>query len=118
MVDTWKTVKIIYVFKYIFWNIIIGAALLVSTSPIVVDELTFEEYQDEVAASYVRKFFVTFGLIGIIFVTFMIKILLGLLYSIKYRFCKKSIRIHKTDKRVNMESKITAYFDDMKDTIY
>lgn len=30
--QTWKTIKIIQVSKYVFWNIIVGAALLVLSS--------------------------------------------------------------------------------------
>ena len=111
LVDTWKTIKLIYVAKYIFWNLVVGIALLVVTSPILlsVDD-AFNNYEKERVNSYVRKFFVTFGVMAIIFVTLMFKIMLGVFYSIKYRCCKKSIKIHKTDKRANLNSRISDHF--------
>lgn len=41
LVDKWKTIKIINVVKFIIWNMIFGAGLLVSTSPISID---YEDY--------------------------------------------------------------------------
>lgn len=34
MKQSWKSIKIIHVAKYVFWNITVGAAMLVVSSPI------------------------------------------------------------------------------------
>lgn len=90
--DSWRTIKIIYVAKFLFWNIIAAAALLILSDPFVIygvnDSATDEDkYEDAVLQSYVRKFFMVFGLMAIIGSTFFIKIFLGMLYSIAYRCC-------------------------------
>lgn len=119
LVDTWKTVKIIYIAKYIFWNVVVGVALLVLSSPILLSaEDAAQNYETEKVNSYIRKFFITFGIMAIIFITMMFKIILGFCYSIKYRCCKKSIKIHKSEKRANHDSRISKYFGEIKDSVY
>ena len=97
--ESWRSIKIMYVAKYLFWNIVASAALLVLTSPIIVygynDNFSNSElYEQAVVDSYVRKFFMVFGLMAIIGVTFFFKIFLGMIYSIAYRCCKSNQNKH------------------------
>lgn len=41
IMQNWKVIKLIYVSKYVFWNIIVGVFMLVISSPIVVGVLDF-----------------------------------------------------------------------------
>lgn len=111
--------KIIYIAKYIFWNVVVAVALLVVSSPILLSvEDAAANYETEQLNSYIRKFFITFGIMAIIFITMMFKILLGFFYSIKYRCFKKRIKIHKTERRANHDSRVTKYFEDIKESVY
>lgn len=115
--QSWKSIKTLHVAKYIFWNITVGAAMLVISSPINVQGLiTQNEYNDLLVASYVRKFFMTFGLMVAIGIALLIKIILGAIYNLCYR-CKHKISYEPKDKESNslfVESKVDSYFNDVK----
>lgn len=87
IVQNWKVIKLIYVAKYVFWNIIVGVFMLVISSPIVIGVLDFDTYQSVLAESYVRKFFVTFAVMALIFLTLIFKMIIGIMYMFKYRCC-------------------------------
>jgi hypothetical protein len=65
--DTWKILKMVEVSKYLFWNIIIGAILV-----------SFDKY-------LLIKFFITLGILAIFNLIQWVKIILGLVYLIKYK---------------------------------
>lgn len=90
--------------------------MLVVSSPIAVSADV--DYLQEQVNSYVRKFFVTFGIMALIFITLLIKIICGLMYTIKYRCCKKHIKIHKTLRRANFNSPVYDKFSTIKGSIY
>ena len=96
--ETWRSIKIMYVGKFLFWNIIVAAALLIISSPLTLRgyySYRSSDYEDILVDSYVRKFFLIFGLMAIIGASLFIKIFLGAIYSIAYRCCV-STRDHKT----------------------
>jgi hypothetical protein len=100
--DAWKSIKIMHVAKYIFWNIVIGTAMLIISSPLdasgVLDQ---ERYNNLIVASYVRKFFMTFALMIIIGFSLFLKILIGAMYNISYR-CTRRI----DDKQIMNNEKV------------
>lgn len=55
---------------------------------------------------------------AIIFITMIFKILLGFIYSMKYRCFKKRIKIHKTERRANLDSRVTKNFEEIKESVY
>lgn len=69
--DTWKIVKFIHVGKYLFWNIIVGVLLL------------------SFGANYTTRFFITLGTMVILGSTMLLKILIGVVYTFKYRCAHK-----------------------------
>lgn len=85
--DSWKSIKILYVAKFLFWNIIVGAAMLIVSSPINISAglITAEIYNGFLISSYIRKFFMTFFLMAIIGFALFLKIVIGAMYSIGYR---------------------------------
>ena len=89
--DTWRIMKTMYVAKFLFWNIIFSAAMLIVSSPFTTTGFNSnddeEAYNEIVVDSYVRKFFMVFVLMAIIGITLFIKIFLGAIYSIAYRCC-------------------------------
>lgn len=91
--------------------------MLVISSPINVQGLiTQDEYNDLQVASYVRKFFMTFGLMVVIGTALLIKIILGAIYSLCYR-CKHKISQTPEDPEsasLFVESKIDSFFNDVK----
>jgi len=81
--------------KYIFWNITVGAAMLILSSPINLQGLiTPQEYNGLLVQSYVRKFFMTFFLMVVIGFALLLKIVLGAIYSLGYR-CTHKISVTK-----------------------
>lgn len=72
--------------KFVFWNVVVGAIMLIISSPInLKGTITTADYNDLLIASYVRKFFMTFFLMAIIGFALFLKIILGAMYSIGYR---------------------------------
>ncbi len=65
--ETWKIVKMIDVAKFAFWNIIIGAALILFDSFLII------------------KFFITLGLLVLFTLILAVKMVIGLAYLIKYK---------------------------------
>ena len=92
--------------------------MLVLSDPIVLGQITFETFQEELAASYVRRFFVTFVIMILIFLTLFIKVVLGFIYLVGFRCCTKHIKIHKTLKRAEYQSNVDDYFNGMKPSIH
>lgn len=93
--ESWKSIKILHVAKYIFWNVTVGAAMLVLSSPINLQGLiTPQEYNGLLVQSYVRKFFMTFFLMVIIGFALLLKIILGAIYNLGYR-CTHKISVTK-----------------------
>ena len=66
-------VKFVHVAKYVIWNIILSAVLLT------------------LGASYVPRFWVTFGMVCLIGATMAIKVLIAVLYMIYYKFKSPSL---------------------------
>lgn len=91
--------------------------MLVISSPINVQGLiTQDEYNNLQVASYVRKFFMTLGLMVVIGLALLIKIILAAIYSLCYR-CKHKISYASEDKEsisFFVDSKIDSYFNDVK----
>ena len=71
--DTWKIVKMMDVAKFFFWNIIIGSLFIVFDSYLLI------------------KFLVTLILLVLFTLIQAIKIIIGIVYLIKYRCIKISI---------------------------
>jgi chitin synthase len=114
--DSWKAIKIMHVAKYLFWNIVVGTTMLVISSPLGVGGVMDEnQYQSQLVWSYLRKFYMTFGLMVIIGFALFLKIFIGFIYSLKYR-CSKSTRvsakaIRKNEGNLKGESKVQRYFE-------
>lgn len=70
--DNWKKIKIIHVSKMVFWNAVVGFLLLFF------------------ANSYVTRFWLTFVVMIILGATLTIKVLIGLIFIIKYKCCCNS----------------------------
>jgi chitin synthase len=68
--DSWKILKYIHVFKFVFWNIIVGILLL------------------SFGSNYYSRFFITLGIVAILSLTLIIKIICAVFYFIGYRCCK------------------------------
>lgn len=67
LVDSWKLIKMVHVAKYVFWNIVVGVILL------------------SLGSSYVPRFFITFIIVILMASTMGIKILVAVIYLIKYK---------------------------------
>jgi hypothetical protein len=109
----------LHVAKFIFWNIIVGAIMLVISSPINLQGLiTTEEYNDLLIQSYVRKFFMTFFLMAIIGFALFLKIILGAMYSIGYR-CSHGNSDKKilSGQRIVYDSKVEKCFTQVKSSM-
>jgi chitin synthase len=65
--DTWKLIKFVHVSKYVLWNIIVGVVIL------------------SFGSSYSPRFFITIIVVAIMGSSLSIKILIGILYMIKYK---------------------------------
>lgn len=65
--DSWKLIKFIHVSKYVFWNIVVAAIIL------------------SFGSSYTPRFFITIIMIGLMGTSLSVKIVIGLLYMIKYK---------------------------------
>lgn len=108
--ESWKSIKMLHVAKFLFWNIVVGAIMLVISSPINLQGLiTTDEYNDLLIASYVRKFFMTFFLMVVIGFALFLKIFLGAMYSICYR-CSGKNSEKKNSGPIVVNSKVEDYF--------
>ena len=67
MKDSWRLIKFVHVAKYVFWNIIAGVLLL------------------SFGSSYTPRFFITISLIGLIGFSLTLKIIVSVVYMIKYK---------------------------------
>lgn len=65
--DTWKLIKFVHVAKYVFWNIIVGVIIL------------------SLGSSYTPRFFITIIMIAIMGSSLALKIVVGIVYMIKYK---------------------------------
>ena len=65
--ETWKIIKMIEVAKFLFWNVIIGTALLLFDSFLII------------------KFFVTLSLLVLFTLVLAVKMIIGLTYLIRYK---------------------------------
>ena len=74
MLGSWKLIKMIHVFKFVMWNIIIAAVLLT------------------LGADPIQRFWVTFGLVCLIVSTQAIKVLVGILYMLYYLCAGPSLK--------------------------
>ncbi len=93
--------------------------MLVVSSPINLQGLiTYDQYNDLLVQSYVRKFFMTFGLMVVIGLALFLKIFLGAMYSIGYRCShgKSDSAILKVD-QPRVRSKADLYFNEIKGSI-
>ena len=65
MKNAWKTIKIIYVAKFVFWNVLMGAIFITLSN------------------GYTTRFFFTYVFLGLIGLFLIIKIIIGVIYLIK-----------------------------------
>lgn len=65
--DTWKIVKLIDVAKFFFWNIIVGSLFIIFDSYLLI------------------KFLVTLGLLMLFTAIQAVKIIIGIVYLVKYK---------------------------------
>jgi hypothetical protein len=111
--ESWKSIKIMPVAKYLFWNIIVGTAMLIISSPLDAAGVSgTNAYDDLLVQSYLRKFFMTFALMLIIGFALFLKIIIGAIYNIKYR-CSNVVsakNLFKEEALVKTESKVQKYF--------
>jgi len=66
--NAWSIIKYIHVTKYVIWNIIIGTALV------------------SLGASYQPRFFITIIMIGLMGLSLSLKIFIGIIYVLNYKF--------------------------------
>jgi len=90
--------------------------MMIVSSPINLQGLiTREEYNQLLVDSYVRKFFMTFGLMVIIGLALLIKIILGAAYSLGYRCTHKlSDKPDAKNGGFRNDSKVENYFGQVK----
>jgi chitin synthase len=115
--DAWKAIKIMYVAKFVFWNILVGTAMLIISSPLNVSgALDAATYQNLLVDSYIRKFFMTFALMIIIGFALFLKIIIGAMYIISYRVGSSvsSKSILKQHEGIKNDSKVQRYFEIVK----
>lgn len=119
--DSWKSIKMLHVAKFLFWNIVVAAAMLMISSPINLwyGTLTKDNYNTLLIDSYVRKFFMTFALMVVIGFTLFLKIFLGAMYSIGYRCTHLSIKKKVEDSEINSaiikeNKKTKIFFNEVK----
>lgn len=65
--DSWKLIKFVHVSKYVIWNIILSVVLL------------------SLGSSYTPRFFITIIIVGLMASSLGVKIIVGMLYVIKYK---------------------------------
>jgi chitin synthase len=65
--DSWKLIKFVHVSKYVFWNIIVSVIIL------------------SLGSSYTPRFFITITVVVIMASSLSVKILIGVIYMIKYK---------------------------------
>ena len=95
MKNAWKTIKIIYVAKFVFWNVLMGAIFITLSN------------------GYQTRFFFTYVFLGLIGLFLIIKIIIGFIYLIK-ESCKDYGPVGELDK-----TDITSeYFDSLKKSLY
>ena len=63
--SAWKSIKIIYVAKYLFWNILTGAIFITLSN------------------GYETRFFFTYAFLGLVALFLLIKIVIGVIYLLK-----------------------------------
>jgi chitin synthase len=73
--ERWKIIKTIHLGKFVIWNIIASVLLL-----------SFSE-------SYVPKFYITLVIMGIISLTLLIKVLLSVIYLVKYKLTQSFSKV-------------------------
>ena len=93
--NAWKTIKIIYVAKFVFWNILMGAIFITLSN------------------GYQTRFFFTYAFLALIALFLIIKIIIGLIYLIK-ESCKDYGPIGDVD-RTDITNE---YFDSLKRSLY
>ena len=93
MLSSWKLIKMIHVFKFVMWNIIVAAVLLT------------------LGADSHQRFWVTFALVCLIVSTQAIKVFIGILYMFYYRCTGPSLKNtpEKPEKETRMEKIIALY---------
>jgi hypothetical protein len=100
---------------------VVGVVMLVISSPVTLSgSMTANEYNELMVACYIRKFFMIFGLMTIIGVAMLLKILVGVMYSIGYR-CTHTISeksILREGQHIKIESKVSRYFEQVKPSMY
>jgi hypothetical protein len=69
--ETWRVLKYIQVYKFIFWNIILGTVAI------------------SLGSEYSPRFFISLVLLSAILFVSVFKIILGVIYLLKYAFCKR-----------------------------
>lgn len=97
--DSWKLIKFIHVSKYVFWNIIVAAIIL------------------SFGSSYTPRFFITIIIIAIMGTSLSLKILIALLYMIKYKLSNSMCCVDERPPRLEERSRIQDVIDDFKGDI-
>ena len=85
-------VKFVHVAKYVIWNIV-GSAVLLT-----------------LGSSYVPRFWVTFGMVCLIGASMAIKVVIGILYMIYYKFKRPSLNKYPSvESKSRIEQKMYSY---------
>ena len=90
----------IFVAKFVFWNTITSAVLItLGNIPLL-------------------RFFTTYVLMGILFLTAFIKVIFGILYNIRYRCCCSQGNAKVSEKEILDDGRVEAYFKHIKGSLY
>ena len=80
--STWRSIKYIQVYKWLFWNVVFGVLVL-----------TF-------GSQYKPRFYISLALIGIIVISLLFKIVVAMGYFIAYRCCKRIDKPERSNKLI------------------
>jgi hypothetical protein len=97
--DSWKLIKFVHVAKYVFWNIVVSALIL------------------SFGSSYTPRFFITLVMIGIMGTSLSLKILIGILYMIKYKLSNCLCCGREEDPQLKERSRMQDLIDGYKGEI-
>lgn len=104
MKGTWKQIKFLHVAKFVFWNIFISCVLLKIGG-------------GHADGDFDSRFFLTFGIMGVLTLTLLMKVVIAVVYLSIYRCClSKKLKLDFTVQRV--QSHIDVAFNNVKESMY
>jgi hypothetical protein len=103
MKKSWKTIKMIFVAKFVFWNVVVGAVLLSLTG------------------DYAQKFYTTYAVLGFIALFLLIKIFIGTVYLIrsscrKYEPC--GVKVTSDLLQTQFEATKSSMYKDIQNNVF